>query len=41
MLPFPAGDVIIKKGTEGNVFYMVKEGAVMVSDIGDGRYVTD
>ena len=33
--------MIIKKGTEGNVFYMVKEGAVMVSDIGDGRYVTD
>jgi cGMP-dependent protein kinase len=29
-----AGDVIIKKGAEGNVFYMVKEGTVSVTDMG-------
>lgn len=35
IFPFAPGDVIIKKGTEGNVFYMVKEGTVTVSDMGD------
>ena len=28
------GDVIIKKGSEGNVFYMIKEGSVLVSELG-------
>lgn len=28
------GDVIIRKGAEGNVFYMIKEGSVKVSDAG-------
>ena len=72
LLPFPAGDVIIKKGTcvskpialcfllaspspflslvpffsyvpgtEGNVFYMIKEGNLRVSEIGDGRTYPD
>ncbi len=41
LLPFPAGDVIIKKGTEGNVFYMIKEGTLKVTEIGDGRTYPD
>ena len=41
LLPFPAGDAIIKKGTEGNVFYMIKEGTLKVTDIGDGRTYPD
>lgn len=34
IFPYAKGDVIIKKGSEGNVFYMVKEGTVLVSDMG-------
>jgi CRP-like cAMP-binding protein len=30
-----AGEEIIKKGAEGNVFYMIKEGTVSVTDMGD------
>jgi serine/threonine protein kinase/CRP-like cAMP-binding protein len=30
-----AGDEIIKKGAEGNVFYMIKEGTVSVTDMGE------
>lgn len=29
------GDEIIRKGTEGNVFYIVKEGSVKVDDVGE------
>ena len=35
------GDVIIQKGTEGNVFYVIKEGLVRVSDVGDGKTYLD
>jgi CRP-like cAMP-binding protein len=28
------GDVIIKKGAEGNVFYIIKDGTVAVTDMG-------
>lgn len=30
LVPYNAGDIIIKKGTEGKVFYMIKEGSVKV-----------
>ena len=36
-----SGDELIKKGTDGNVFYMIKEGRVRVSDVGDGRTYSD
>ena len=32
-----SGDAIIAKGTEGNVFYLIKEGTVRVTDVGDGK----
>ena len=35
------GDTIIQKGTEGNVFYLIKEGTVRVSDVGDGKTYLD
>jgi cAMP-dependent protein kinase regulator len=41
ILPFLANDVVIKKGTEGNVFYLIKEGNLRVSDIGDGKIFAD
>jgi CRP-like cAMP-binding protein len=41
ILPFPAGDVIIVKGVVENVFYMIKEGNVMVTNIGDGKTFPD
>jgi CRP-like cAMP-binding protein len=34
IFPYNAGDVIIKKGAEGNVFYIVKEGTVSVTEMG-------
>eukprot|EP01039_Chlorochromonas_danica_P006161 gene6162-6789_t len=34
IFPYNTGDVIIRKGSEGNVFYMIKEGTVLVSDVG-------
>lgn len=34
LFPYNAGDIIIKKGTEGKVFYMIKEGTVLV-DVGE------
>lgn len=30
-----SGDCVIKKGTEGSVFYMIKEGIVTVDDVGE------
>lgn len=36
-----SGDELIKKGTDGNVFYMIKEGRVRVSDVGDGKTYSD
>ena len=35
------GDVIIKKASEGNIFYMIKEGVVKVSDVGAGSQFAD
>jgi Cyclic nucleotide-binding domain len=35
------GDIIIQKGTEGNVFYLIKEGTVRVTDVGDGKTYND
>ena len=35
------GDEIIQKGTEGNVFYLIKEGTVRVTDVGDGKTYLD
>jgi cGMP-dependent protein kinase len=41
IIPFQAGDVIVRKGTEGNVFYIIKEGQVKISNIGDGKTYQD
>lgn len=35
------GDEVIQKGTEGNVFYIIKEGTVRVYDVGDGKTYLD
>ena len=35
------GDEVIQKGTEGNVFYIIKEGSVRVYDVGDGKTYLD
>jgi len=35
IVPYNAGDAIIRKGAEGNVFYMIKDGKVKVSDAGE------
>ena len=35
---FNKGDTIIKKGSEGNIFYMVKTGTVRVNDGGEGIF---
>jgi CRP-like cAMP-binding protein/tRNA A-37 threonylcarbamoyl transferase component Bud32 len=35
LFPYSEGDIIIAKGSEGKAFYMIKEGTVSVSDIGD------
>lgn len=34
MVAFSPGEYIIRKGSEGNIFYMIKEGVVRVSDVG-------
>jgi len=33
---FKAGTVIFSKGSEGNIFYMIQNGKVTISDIGEG-----
>ena len=38
---FRIGDEVIRKGTEGNVFYIIKEGTMRVTDVGDGRSYPD
>lgn len=35
IVPYNAGDVIIKKGSEGSIFYMIKDGSIRVSNMGD------
>ena len=35
------GDEVIRKGTEGNVFYIIKEGTMRVTDVGDGKSYPD
>ena len=37
MLVVP-GQTVIKKGTEGSIFYMIKEGTVRLSDVGSGAF---
>lgn len=34
IVSYNPGDFIIRKGSEGNVFYMIKEGTVLIKDIG-------
>eukprot|EP00602_Paraphysomonas_sp_CaronLab_P010418 CAMPEP_0185025144 /NCGR_PEP_ID=MMETSP1103-20130426/8214_1 /TAXON_ID=36769 /ORGANISM="Paraphysomonas bandaiensis, Strain Caron Lab Isolate" /LENGTH=758 /DNA_ID=CAMNT_0027558279 /DNA_START=58 /DNA_END=2331 /DNA_ORIENTATION=+ len=38
IIKFDTGQTIIKKGSEGNIFYMIKEGTVKVSDVGSGGF---
>jgi CRP-like cAMP-binding protein len=35
IFPYNKDDVIITRGEEGKVFYMVKEGTVSVTDMGE------
>ena len=35
LISYNAGDEIIKKGMEGTVFYMIKDGVVSIEDVGD------
>jgi cAMP-dependent protein kinase regulator len=35
LITYGAGDEIIKKGTEGTVFYMIKDGVVSIEDVGE------
>jgi cGMP-dependent protein kinase len=35
LVPFKSGDQIIVKGSVGNIFYMIKEGTVNVSEVGE------
>jgi Cyclic nucleotide-binding domain len=39
--PPSQGDDVIQKGTDGNVFYMIKEGKVRVTNISDGMTYFD
>lgn len=41
IIKYEAGNVIIKKGTEGNIFYMIKEGKVKVTEVGSGTAFND
>lgn len=36
LVSFAAGETIIKKGTKGAVFYMIKDGSVVCTDVGAG-----
>jgi CRP-like cAMP-binding protein len=38
---YEAGEQIIKKGSEGNVFYMIKEGSAAVKNVGSGTQFSD
>jgi cGMP-dependent protein kinase len=39
VVPYKSKDCIITKGTEGNIFYMIKEGRVQVTDTGNSKFV--
>ena len=41
LVNYKPGDTIIKKASEGNIFYMIKEGVVKVSDVGAGSQFAD
>lgn len=41
LVTYNPGDAIIKKGSEGNIFYMIKDGVVKVSDVGAGGQFAD
>lgn len=38
IVKFQAGQSVFKKGSEGNIFYMIKEGSVRVTDVGSGAF---
>jgi cGMP-dependent protein kinase len=38
IVKFEPGHTVIKKGTEGNIFYMIKEGTVSVTDVAGGAF---
>jgi CRP-like cAMP-binding protein len=38
IVKFQAGQSVFKKGSEGNIFYMIKEGSVRVSEVGSGAF---
>lgn len=41
IIPYNPGDYIIRKGSQGNVFYMIKEGIVKIADIGSKSQFAD
>lgn len=41
IVTYNSGDHIIRKGSEGNIFYMIKDGVVRVSDVGAGSQFAD
>jgi len=41
LVTYNPGDTIIKKGSEGNIFYMIKDGVVKVSDVGANSQFAD
>jgi len=38
IIKFEPGQTVIKKGSEGNIFYMIKEGSVRVTEVGSGAF---
>jgi CRP-like cAMP-binding protein len=38
IVKFQAGQSVFKKGSEGNIFYMIKEGSVRVTEVGSGAF---
>ena len=41
LMTYNPGETIIQKGTEGNIFYMIKESVVKVSDVGSTSQFVD
>lgn len=41
IVKFEAGDYVIRKGSEGNIFYMIKEGTVRVVNVGASGQFND
>jgi CRP-like cAMP-binding protein len=38
IVKFQGGQTVFKKGSEGNIFYMIKEGRVRVTEVGSGAF---